>query len=467
MDLSREYTNVFNNIDGFFIIDKDEKIVFMADNLLEQMNFENLDEVAGKNIRDVIPTNKAYKILQTGEKQIGQMYFVEGYTIVSNGYPLYKDDELVGAFEYDAFSNIGFVEDFLEQVDSVGDTVKFNIKRKTGQHTKAKYSIDDIKGSSRAIQMMKEDIRAAAKSGSTVLITGETGTGKELVAHSIHRLSQRSLFHFVSLNCAAIPNELFESELFGYEEGSFTGAKKGGKFGKVEIANNGSLFLDEIDNLTLSMQAKILRFLQEKEIYHVGGDFAIPVNTRVIAATNKDPMEMVESGEMRKDLYYRLNVIEIKVPPLRERIEDIPQIAESMARQLSSVPERGMKVIEEVDPQVYEMLMAHDWPGNIRELSNVIERAVNRCYEKRLTPEHFVDFQRQMAGKESPAAVTLGLGKSLREIKQEAEKHAIQAALSRSGGNITKAAEELGVSRQMLHRKLKEIHKETRQDLSE
>lgn len=462
MDLSREYTNVFNNIDGFFIIDKDEKIVFMADNLLEQMNFENLDEVAGKNIRDVIPTNKAYKILQTGEKQIGQMYFVEGYTIVSNGYPLYKDDELVGAFEYDAFSNIGFVEDFLEQVDSVGDTVKFNIKRKTGQHTKAKYSIDDIKGSSRAIQMMKEDIRAAAKSGSTVLITGETGTGKELVAHSIHRLSQRSLFHFVSLNCAAIPNELFESELFGYEEGSFTGAKKGGKFGKVEIANNGSLFLDEIDNLTLSMQAKILRFLQEKEIYHVGGDFAIPVNTRVIAATNKDPMEMVESGEMRKDLYYRLNVIEIKVPPLRERIEDIPQIAESMARQLSSVPERGMKVIEEVDPQVYEMLMAHDWPGNIRELSNVIERAVNRCYEKRLTPEHFVDFQRQMAGKESPAAVTLGLGKSLREIKQEAEKHAIQAALSRSGGNITKAAEELGVSRQMLHRKLKEIHEETR-----
>ena len=457
MDLSKEYTNVFNNIDGFFIIDKDEKIVFMADNLLEQMNYKTLDEVAGKHIRDVIPTNKAYKILQTGEKQIGQMYFVEGYTIVSNGYPLYKDDELVGAFEYDAFSNIGFVEDFLEQVDTVGETHKADIKRKTVQHTKAKYSIDDIKGSSRTIQSMKDDIRAAAKSGSTVLVTGETGTGKELVAHSIHRLSQRSLFHFVSLNCAAIPNELFESELFGYEEGSFTGAKKGGKFGKVEIANNGSLFLDEIDNLTLSMQAKILRFLQEKEIYHVGGDFAIPVNTRVIAATNKDPLEMVERGEMRKDLYYRLNVIEIKVPPLRERLEDIPEIAESMVTQLSSVSERGMKVIEEVDPQVYEMLVDHDWPGNIRELSNVIERAVNRCYEKRLTPAHFVDFKRQMAGRETPEAVLLGMGRTLHEIKQEAEDHAIRAALSRSGGNITKAAQQLGVSRQMLHRKLKEI----------
>ncbi len=466
MDLSKEYIDVFNSIDGFFIIDKDEKVVFMADNLLEQMSFESLDAVMGRSIREVIPTNKAYKILQTGKKQIGQMYFVEGYTIVSNGYPLYKGDELAGAFEYDAFSNIGFVEDFLEQVDSVGDTVKFNIKRKTGQHTKAKYSIDDIKGSSSVIQEMKKEIRAAAKSGSTVLITGETGAGKELVAHSIHRLSQRSLFHFVSLNCAAIPNELFESELFGYEEGSFTGARKGGKFGKVEIANNGSLFLDEIDNLTLSMQAKILRFLQEKEIYHVGGDFAIPVNTRVIAATNKDPLEMVQNGEMRKDLYYRLNVIEIRVPPLRERIEDIPEIAASMAKQLSSVPDRGMKIIEELDPQVYEMLMKHDWPGNIRELSNVIECAVNRCYERRLKPEHFVDFQRRMAGNETSAAVVPVLGKSLHEIKQDAEKHAIEAALSRSGGNITKAAEELGVSRQMLHRKLKEI-KEDRETISE
>ena len=225
-------------------------------------------------------------------------------------------------------------------------------------------------------------------------------------------------------------------------------------------------FLDEIDNLTLSMQAMILRFLQEKEIYHVGGDFAIPVNTRVIAATNKDPLEMVQNGEMRKDLYYRLNVIEIRVPPLRERIEDIPEIAASMAKQLSSVPDRGMKIIEELDPQVYEMLMKHDWPGNIRELSNVIECAVNRCYERRLKPEHFVDFQRRMAGNETSAAVVPVLGKSLHEIKRDAEKHAIEAALSRSGGNITKAAEELGVSRQMLHRKLKEI-KEDRETISE
>ena len=281
LDLSKDYVNIFDNIDGFFIIDTDEKIVYMADNLIKQMNHKSLDDVVGKSIRDIIPTNNAYKILRTGEKQIGEMYFVEGYTIVSNGYPIYKDGNLIGAFEYDVFADIGFVEEFLEHVDTLGNTNPPHLKRTYSEHIKAKYSIDDIKGSSAVIKNMKKDIRIAAKSPSTVMITGETGSGKELVAHSIHKLSQRSLFNFVSLNCAAIPNELFESELFGYEEGSFTGAKKGGKFGKVEIANNGTLFLDEIDNLTFSMQAKILRFLQEKEIYHVGGDFAIPINTRV------------------------------------------------------------------------------------------------------------------------------------------------------------------------------------------
>ena len=163
---------------------------------------------------------------------------------------------------------------------------------------------------------------------------------------------------------------------------------------------------------------------------------------------------------MRKDLYYRLNVIEIKVPPLRERLEDIPEIAGSIAKQLSDVPDRGCKTIEEIDPEVFELLMSHNWPGNIRELSNVIERAVNRCYEKRLTLQHFVDFRRHIAGEKQPTSVVLQAGKTLHEIKQEAEDHAIRAALSRNGGNITKAAQQLGVSRQMLHRKLKEIREE-------
>lgn len=461
IDLSKDYSHIFNCIDGFFVIDTEERIVFMSDNLLRQVGVSQLSDVLKKNIRDVIPTNKAYRILRTGEKQIGQMYFVEGYSIVSNGYPIYKDGKLIGAFEYDAFSDIGFIEDFLQQVDSMGNTA--GIKRKPPKSITAKYSIDDIKGSSSAIKRVKDDIRVAARTSSTVLITGETGTGKELVAHAIHKLSHRSLFHFVSLNCAAIPNELFESEFFGYEEGSFTGAKKNGKFGKVEIANNGTLFLDEIDNLTLSMQAKVLRFLQEKEIYHIGGDYAIPVNTRVIAATNQDLARLVEEGSLRKDLYYRLNIVEIHVPPLRERLEDIPEIAMSFLEKYAEEEERGNAVPERIEPASMEMLMSYSWPGNIRELGNVIERAVNRCTGKVLTVSDFSDFERMLSGNTGTDMMIDTMGKTLSQIKKEAEDYAVSQALLRNGHNVSKAAAELGISRQMLYRKIKEKEEESKQ----
>lgn len=465
LNLSEDYRSIFDNIDGFFVIDINEKVVYMAENLFRQLGKQSLDEVLGRSIRDLIPTNTAYKILRTGKEQIGEMYFVEGYTIVSNGHPIYIDGQLAGAFEYDVFRNIGFVEEFLERVDTVSDTRKISVRKTSNENRKAKYSVDDIKGSSPAIMRLKEDIKAAAKSASTVLITGETGSGKELVAHSIHKLSQRSLFHFVSLNCAAIPNELFESELFGYEEGSFTGARKGGKFGKVEIANKGTLFLDEIDNLTLSMQAKILRFLQEKEIYHVGGDFAIPVNTRVIAATNQDPERLVRDNKMRKDLYYRLNVIELRVPPLRDRKEDIPEIAASLIDNINSTTERGIKKIESIEPAVYDLLMEHEWPGNIRELSNVLERAVNRCYESHLKLEHFVDFEKKVI-RPGSRAFTFDGSKTLKQIKEETEVYALKEALRRNDGNITKAARQLGISRQMLHRKMNAMNINSKQNVT-
>ena len=222
LDLALDYMHILGNIDGFLVIDKDEKVVYMADNLIRQMHLEKPEDVIGENIRELIPTNNTYKILQTGEKQIGEMYFIDGYTIISNGYPIYKDGELIGAFEYDVFSNIGFLEEFMEKVNTVGDD-KANIHRKKhNANKKARYSLDDMKGSGPAMTKLKSEVVAAAKSQSTVLITGETGCGKELVAHAIHKLSQRSLFHFVRVNCAAIPAELFESELFGYDEGSGT-----------------------------------------------------------------------------------------------------------------------------------------------------------------------------------------------------------------------------------------------------
>lgn len=463
LDLAKEYAHVFNSIDGFFIIDIEEKVVFMAENLVKQLNYENASDVVGRSIRDVIPTNKAYRILQTGEKQIGQMYFVEGYSIVSNGYPIYVDGELAGALEYDAFADIGFIEEFIEMVDNISNTVTVK-KRKLPKGIKAKYSIEDISGHSKAIEKVKDDIKIAARSSSTVLITGETGTGKELVAHSIHKLSHRSLFHFVSLNCAAIPNELFESELFGYEEGSFTGARKNGKLGKVEIANNGSLFLDEIDNLTMSMQAKVLRFLQEKEIYHIGGDYAIPVNTRIIAATNQNPAKLVEEGKFREDLYYRLNIVQINVPPLRERLEDIPDIVSVLLKRHASEAERGFTGPLEIEPGAIDLLMSHNWPGNIRELGNTVERAVNRCNVRILREEDFVDFREMLSQKKNPEIIVT-YGKTLSEMKKKVETFAVEQALIQNNQNVSKAAEELGISRQMLHRKLKE-REESKQKLT-
>lgn len=455
IDLSKDYGNILNNIDGFFVIDIDEKVTYMSDNLLAQVNKKQA-EVVGMNIRDVIPTNTAYKILQSGEKQIGTMYFVEGFTIVSNGYPIYHEGKLVGAFEYDVFSDIGFIEEFLDRVDSVGEA-KIIKRVNRNDLKKAKYSINNIQGSSKAIQNLKEQIISAAKSNSTVMITGETGCGKELVAHSIHKLSQRSLFHFVKLNCAAIPSELFESEIFGYEEGSFTGAKKGGQFGKAEIANNGSLFLDEIDNLTLGMQAKILRFLQEKEVLRVGGDFPILVNTRIIAATNQEPRSLVERKIMREDLYYRLNVIEIRVPPLRERKEDIPETVKSLMEELNDYLGKTTKPIIDIEDRAVEALMGYDWPGNVRELRNIIERGMNNCKGKTLKYTDLDGFIRNNMYKNVRSwVVEIDCAeKKLKEIKSELEQQAIKNYLLESNNNLTKTAENLGISRQMLHRKLK------------
>lgn len=456
IDLSKDYYNIFNDIDGFFVIDINEKVVFMSDNLIRQVN-KTRDEVIGTSILDLIPTNTAYKILKTGEKQIGEMYFVEGFTIVSNGYPIYKDGQLVGAFEYDVFANIGFVEEFLYRVDTVGD--RKNIRRLKNDYKKAKYSIEDIKGSSLAIQKLKAQIRAAAKSNSTVMITGETGCGKELVAHAIHKLSQRSLFHFVKLNCAAIPSELFESEIFGYEEGSFTGAKKGGQYGKAEIANNGTIFLDEIDNLTLNMQAKILRFIQEKEVLRVGGDFPIPVNTRIIVATNQDARSLVEKELMREDLFYRLNVIEITVPPLRERREDIPELVESIMSDLNQHMGRTSHPVRHIEDKALLALMSYHWPGNIRELRNIVERGMNRCETEQLNLDQFDDFIKNYKRKDQGnTSLSINcIGRSLREVKNEVEEYAIKTALELNDQNFSKTAEDLGISRQMLHRKIKSM----------
>jgi transcriptional regulator with PAS, ATPase and Fis domain len=278
---------------------------------------------------------------------------------------------------------------------------------------------------------------------STVLIRGESGTGKELVARAVHFSGSRSDRPFIAVSCAALTETLLESELFGFEKGAFTGANSQTK-GKFELADGGTIFLDEIGDISPKLQADLLRVLQERRFYRVGGGQEIAVDVRVIAATNKDLAEEVQQGRFREDLYYRLNVIEIRLPPLRERREDIPLLAEHFVQRISS--ELG-KELSGISGAALKILIAHDWPGNVRELENVIERAIVTCHNGSLEEQDFAFVQRPNLKEQSWEVPEVPLG--------ELERRAIVAALERKHGNVKEASTALGIDRSTLYDKLK------------
>jgi PAS domain S-box-containing protein len=311
---------------------------------------------------------------------------------------------------------------------------------------KASYQFDDIIGKGYKIELMKSLAKKAANSNSNILIEGESGTGKELLAHSIHNASPRRFDPFVIVNCSTIPAEIFESTLFGYEKGSFTGAKKEGHIGKFEMADGGTIFLDEIGDLPLNMQVKLLRFLDENKIERVGGNKPLPLDVRIIAATNRNLMQEVVKEAFRLDLYYRLSVLLIRVPPLRERKEDIPLLVNSFVERKSK--QQGKK-IRSITPEFFEFLSRHDWPGNVRELENVIERALNimegDVLDVNYLPEYLLPQSRIEIAP--PSEVT-----PLKFV----EKEQIFLAINRFRGNKSMAAKMLGISRDTLYRKIKE-----------
>ncbi|HHO74808.1 MAG TPA: sigma-54-dependent Fis family transcriptional regulator [Deltaproteobacteria bacterium] len=306
---------------------------------------------------------------------------------------------------------------------------------------------DEIIGDSAAIQKLKEQIDMAAPSDAWVLILGENGTGKELVARRLHKKSKRCKNPFIEVNCAAIPEELIESELFGHEKGAFTGASER-KRGKFDLAHDGTLFLDEIGDMSLSTQAKILRILQEQRFERVGGSQTIQVNVRVFTATNKDLEKEIEKGSFRQDLYYRLNVIPIHVPRLIERKEDIPGLAEYFLRMYSPL-KGGVK--KAIDDGALRKLMQHDWPGNVRELKNIIERLVIMTPGDTITADDILPL-----GTRSSSEIDKLIGiTELKDARAEFEKIFIEFKLKQCGYNISKTADLIGVERSNLHRKIK------------
>lgn len=311
------------------------------------------------------------------------------------------------------------------------------------EHLGAQFDPGNIIGRSEAMVQLMETVAQVAPSDATVLISGESGTGKELIAGAIHYNSPRKLGPFIRINCAAITETLLESELFGHEKGSFTGADRK-KEGKFRQADGGTLFLDEVSEMSLSMQVKLLRVLQEREITRVGGEEVIPVNVRVIAATNKDLVREVDEGRFRDDLFYRLNVVSIRVPGLVERRDDIPLLSQHF---LNLFAEKNNKNIRGFTPQAMDRLIKHRWPGNIRELMNVIERAVV------LTRAEYLDEDDLSiaGGQERIAAAEFSGNVPLEEV----EKGTILKTLDMTGGNKSETARRLGITRKTLREKLK------------
>lgn len=444
-----DYFYYLENIYGVLVIDMTGKVIYMGEQCAEYLGVIQ-EESIGRPIKEVFPETKMMEGLKLEKSEV-VFYHIHGRVGASIHIPLWKNGKKIGLMEYDLFQAHDLMDEFVDNYKIFqNDEIKY-YKEEIMNLRNAKYSIQNIVGSSDKIAKLKNKIYYAARTNSTVLITGETGTGKELVAHAIHNLSDRKLRDFIRINASALPENLAESELFGYDEGSFTGAKKTGKKGKFELANRGTLFIDEIHQMPMSLQPKILRALQEKEIDRIGGEKSIPVDVRIIAAANTDMTKLAHEGKFREDLYYRLNVVEIVIPPLRERMEDLPELVESIVNQMNNI--LGTHVTS-VRPEVLSMLGGYDWPGNVRELQNIIERAMNYVDGNTLETGHF-DFgfysgitkEKLFAGGENP----------IEEVKRQAEKALIIHTLKKFNNNKTKAAQFLKISRPLLYQKINRL----------
>jgi two-component system nitrogen regulation response regulator NtrX len=337
---------------------------------------------------------------------------------------------------------------------SIQNAVKVGELVEENRSLKAKLAREnEIIGTSKPMRQLKEQIAIAAPTSGWVLITGENGTGKELVARAIHHLSRRRLKPFIEVNCAAIPEELIESELFGHEKGAFTGATTQRK-GKFDLAHEGTLFLDEIGDMSLKTQAKVLRILQERKFERVGGNRTIEVDVRVIAATNKDLDEEIGRGNFREDLYYRLNVLPFHVPPLRDRAEDVPLLASHFLEYFCSKESRENK---RLTASAMEALLNYPWPGNVRELKNIIERLVIMTPQQEITEQQLpavIRTRQELVGRPHYASAT-GEAGTFREAKEEFERDFILQKLEENDWNVSRTAEVIEIERSNLHRKIK------------
>jgi len=424
-----------------------------ADGLVTHLNkpyarFLGLDAASsiGKHCTEVVENSRMHIVARTGKPEINHTQTIRGQNIVVHRIPIKKEGRVIAVFGLVMFQDVGEVVKLGKKLRHLESQVK-RYKRELMTRRSTRYTLDSIIGNSRATAELKQEALVAATNTYPVLIVGESGTGKELFAQSIHHASSRGIHPFVQINCAAIPKDLLESELFGYDRGAFTGARSAGKPGKFELAHRGTIFLDEIGDLPLDMQPKLLRVLEEKVFERVGGNTVIQSDFRLIAATNQNLERLIDKGRFRKDLFYRLNVISLNIPPLKARTEDIIPIARHLLRQANPASKSGDI---RLSPEVIHALLTHAWQGNVRELSNVLDRALSTMNGDVI---HLADlplpFKRYPS---TPDAVGVA---PIREVQATAEKAAIVAALQKTANNKVRAAALLGIHRTLLYKKMK------------
>jgi transcriptional regulator with PAS, ATPase and Fis domain len=425
------------------VVNTDGNIVYMNKNYCHFLEIDR-DDAIGQHVTKVIENSRMHIVAQSGKEEIAELQYIKGNYMIANRIPIFSEGKIIGALGTVIFRDTKEWNKMSSHIKSLMPKLQTYLQD-LEENNGAKYTLHDIKTVSKPMIELKEKVKNIASGDISVLIRGESGTGKELFAHSIHRLSPRSHQPFIKVNCGAIPEHLLESELFGYEEGAFTGAKKGGKKGKFLLADGGSIFLDEIGDMPLNMQVKLLRVLQEKEVEPVGSVQPISVNVRVIAATNRPLEKMIEEKRFREDLFYRINVITLKVPALRDRPEDILHLTDFF---LEKISKRAGKRITKINEEVRKVFDQHNWPGNLRELENVIEAAVHLTEADRITisslPESLKGDPKVLIGQ-----------LSLKEILEETEKRIIKRTLEQFHQDKLEAAKALGISKSSMYDKIK------------
>lgn len=446
-DITLYTRNAMESLYLTIIIDNECKIMYIGEKYADILGFSQKDLI-GVDVRIIIPRTKLPYVLETKKPIHSELFELNnGELVVCNRLPIFDDENnVIGVISLSSFDNLNMIDKLNTELAVLKSKNRIYLKQLESLKSLPS-SGKEIIGDSEIINQLRITIEQIAPMNIPVLITGETGVGKEVFANALHMASNRRDNKYIKINCAAIPKELLESELFGYVEGAFSGASKNGKSGKFELANHGTLLLDEIGEMPMELQSKLLRVLQEKEIEKVGGTKPTAIDVRIICSTNQNIEKLIREGKFRKDLFYRINTVEMEIPPLRDRNDDIRLLCEHFIEKFNRI--HGCKITA-VEDKAIELFQAYDWPGNIRQLEHVIERACVTVFTGKLDTNAFRFFLDTIQLKK----VSEVYEQSFREQKQETERNLILHTLAKTKGNKTEAAKILHISRSLLYKKI-------------